>query len=63
MPADTTVRTLQLYVGVWSAQGTIVAHISDGSAADYTDSTLNNTNNTSIGVYTLTYRAAAAVRR
>jgi uncharacterized membrane protein len=59
-PADTTTRTLQVYVGVWSAQGTIVAHLSDGSAVDYTDSTLNNSTDTTNGLYTFNYRAASS---
>ena len=62
VPADTSLHTLQVYVGVWSAQGTVVAHLSDGSAPDYTDSTLNNTTDTSIGVYTFNYRAAASAQ-
>jgi len=61
VPADTTPRTLRVYVGAWRAQGNLVAHLSDGSAVDYADSSLTNTSGvTSLGVYTLTYRAASA---
>ncbi|MEO8370734.1 MAG: hypothetical protein ABI806_16235, partial [Candidatus Solibacter sp.] len=59
-PADTSVRTLKVYVGLWRSQGRMVAQLSDGSAAVYTDTSLNNSTGTSIGVYTFTYRAASA---
>ncbi len=59
-PADTTQRTLTVYVGLWTAQGKIVAHLSDGSAPDYTDSTLNNAGGTTTGVYTLSYKAGSS---
>jgi hypothetical protein len=59
-PADTTPRTLTVYVGVWSAQGKIVAHLSDGSAPDYVDSSLNNANATSTGLYSFTYQASSS---
>jgi hypothetical protein len=58
-PADTTQRTLVVHVGGYQSGGTLTAHLSDGSAVDYT--------NTSATVniqydrnYTLTYRAGAA---
>ena len=60
VPADTSIRTLKVYSGVWSAQGAIVAHLSDGSAADYTDASLNNSTGTSTGVYTFRYNAASS---
>ena len=59
-PADTTVRTLRVYVGVWKSQARLTAHLSDGSAADYVDASLVNSAGTTVGVYTLTYKAAAA---
>ena len=59
-PADTTQRTLAVYVGVWSAQGQIVAHLSDGSAPDYVDSSLDNANATTPGLYTFTYQAGSS---
>jgi hypothetical protein len=58
-PADTSVRTLQLFVGLWNAQGKLTAHLSDSSAADYIDLSLNNPS-VQVGVYTLTYNAASA---
>ena len=59
-PADTTSRTLTVYVGVWIAQGKMVAHLSDGSAADFVDTSLNNPNGTTNGAYTFTYKAATS---
>jgi hypothetical protein len=58
-PADTTSRTLTVHVGGWSSGGTLTAHLSDGSAPDYTDTTAV------VGTqydrnYTLTYAAASA---
>ena len=60
VPADTTVRTLQVYVGVWRAQGRMQASLSDNSAPAFTDSGLNNSTDTSNGLYTFNYRAASA---
>ena len=36
-PADTTTRTLLVYVGGWTSGGKLVAHLSDSSAADFVD--------------------------
>jgi hypothetical protein len=57
-PADTTSRTLTVYVGGWASGGTLTAHLSDASAADYADTTA------AVGGqydrnYTLTYNAAS----
>ena len=59
IPADTTSRTLKLYVGVWKAQGVLKATIS-GSNVTYNNTALENISATSNGVYTLTYAAASA---
>ncbi len=59
-PADTSVRTLMVYVGLWSAQGRMVAQLSDGSAPDYTDTSLSNPTAFSPGVYTFVYSAASS---
>ncbi|MEO7719183.1 MAG: putative Ig domain-containing protein [Capsulimonas sp.] len=56
-PADTTTRTLKVYVGANGANGTLNAHLSDSSAPDYTNASVAQNSN---GVYTLTYRAASA---
>ena len=60
VPAGTTTNTLRVYVGAWHAQGRMVAHLSDGSAADYVDTSLNTSTvyGTAVGVYTLSYHAA-----
>ena len=59
-PADTTQRTLRVYVGVWLAGGRLTAHLSDGSAADFTDASLSSGSGPSGRVYALTYKAAKA---
>ena len=60
VPADTTSRTLKLYVGLYGAQGNIQAWLSDFSAAAYTDTTVSNVFDNAYGVYTLTYAAASS---
>jgi len=59
VPADTTPRTLKVYVGGWNSTGKINAHLSDGSAVDY------NFTGAAFGasydyVFTFTYTAASA---
>ncbi len=58
-PADTTPRKLILHVGGWNGAGTLTAHLSDGSAADYTNTAAGSTGQYD-GNYTLTYNAANA---
>ena len=60
LPADTSLRTLRLYVGLWDAQGRLEVSLSDGSAPAILDTTLINQTATSNGVYTLTFQAASA---
>jgi hypothetical protein len=55
-PADGTSRTLTVHVGGWYSGGTLTAHLSDGSAVDYTDTT-PTTNAQYDRNYTLTYSA------
>lgn len=57
-PADTTTRTLTVHVGGWQTGGTLVAHLSDGSAADFVDTTPLATGQYDRN-YTLTYTAAS----
>jgi len=57
-PADTTPRTLVVHVGGWNSSATLTAHLSDGSAVDYVDTTAPfgdqyNRN------YTLSYKASS----
>jgi hypothetical protein len=58
VPADTTTRVLRVYTGVQNVRGQLTARLSDGSAADYVDSSLFNANVTD-GVYTIVYKAAS----
>lgn len=57
-PADKTTRTLRLYLTHYNSTARLVAHLSDGSAADYT-ATLTTGANSYYRV-TLSYRAASA---
>jgi hypothetical protein len=62
-PADTTTRTLKLYAGGQQSTANVVAHLSDGSAPDYTVSTTleaGDQNNQFERTLTLIYRAASA---
>jgi len=63
VPADTTERTLQVFVGAFSAAGRLEAVLSDGSAPSFTSSpvaTVNNLNNGPSGVFALDYAAGSA---
>ena len=62
LPADTTSRTLRIYLGLFRAQGKLVATLSDGSAPDFTDTALNNPSGSQNGVYTINYRAASSAQ-
>jgi len=64
VPADTTERTLQVFVGVFSGRGAFQASLSDGSALAYTNSQLANLMGNGPGaVYTLNYAADSAGQR
>jgi hypothetical protein len=58
-PAGTGVHTLTVHVGGWNSGGTMTAHLSDGSASDFTDST-NATSGQYDRNYTFTYNSVAA---
>jgi hypothetical protein len=58
-PADRSVRTLKVYVGLYGAQGNFQAYLSDFSAPAYNDVSLLNVYGSSYAVYTLNYAAAA----
>jgi len=62
VPASTTKTTVTLYVGGWNSSGTLRAHLSDSSAADYTDTTAAASGQY-VRAYTLTYVAASAGQR
>ena len=59
VPADTELKTLKIYSGVWKAQGKLEATLSDGSAATFTDSSLSNSSGTSNGVYSISFKAGS----
>ena len=58
VPADTTVKTLNLYAEVFSGQAILHASLSDGSAADITDQSVTDSD---VGskVYSIDFRAAS----
>lgn len=58
-PADTSLRTLKVYVALYGAQGNFQAWLSDFGDAAYTDVTLSNIFGNAYGVYTLNYAAAS----
>ena len=62
VPADTSTRTVRVWVSAHSATGTLQASLSDDSAAPYQDSSLTGPLNgiNEAAVYTLTYAAASA---
>ena len=60
VPASTTLQTIRVYVGVTNAQGKFTASLSDNSALPYTDSSLNTTSGTTLGMYTLPYQAGSS---
>jgi hypothetical protein len=55
-PADTTKRTLVLYIGEYRGTGTLTAHLSDGSIADVTTNDTNG-GGVSMSKFTIEYRA------
>ena len=59
VPADTTARSLTVYVGLYATQGRMVAHLSDSSAADYVDTSLSSGGSLP-RAYTFNYQAASA---
>jgi hypothetical protein len=60
VPADTSTRTLKLYVIATHATGYLTARLSDGSAADYTNTTTAaSPSSTKHFVYTINYHAAS----
>jgi len=59
VPADTNLRTLKIYLGLWYAQGKLEASLSDGSAPMYVDTSLSSNAGTKNGVYTINFKAGA----
>ena len=63
VPADTTPRTVIVYAGVYRAQATVTAQLSDLSAATYMNTALVNNSNASSAAYAITYQAASASQK
>ncbi|MFC4779444.1 fibronectin type III domain-containing protein [Paenibacillus sp. GCM10023252] len=66
VPADTTAKTLKLYLGVMGTKGILKARLSDGSAPDFVTSNedsdpsvINNSGGPASKVVSLTYQAAS----
>jgi len=59
VPADTTARTLVVYVGLFGTQAKLKAHLSDSSALDYVDTSMTSSGALA-GMYTLQYQAGSA---
>ncbi|MEZ5428820.1 MAG: peptidoglycan DD-metalloendopeptidase family protein [Pyrinomonadaceae bacterium] len=60
IPADTTQRTLKVYVGLYAAQGQFEASLSDSSATPVVDTSVTNQTGTTNQVYTITYSAGSS---
>jgi lysophospholipase L1-like esterase/regulation of enolase protein 1 (concanavalin A-like superfamily) len=60
VPADTTQRTLKLYVGTYKSKVQIEAWLSDNSAPRYFDSDFSNSSGLQNGVYTFNFKAGRA---
>jgi hypothetical protein len=59
-PADTSGRTLKVYVGLYGAEGKFQAYLSDHSAPAYTDISLSSVYGNPPAAYSLDYRAATS---
>jgi hypothetical protein len=59
-PADTNMRMMRVYAGLYGAQGNFQAWLSDFSGRAFTDTSLSNVFGNSYVVYTLSYAAASA---
>lgn len=58
VPAETTLRRLKVYAGLYGARGNFQAFLSDFSAPVYTDTSVVNMFGDSYSVYTIDYAAA-----
>jgi hypothetical protein len=59
VPADTTTRIFRIFVANYANTSRLTAHLSDGSAPDFTDELVDNATG-SYRTYTLRYRSASA---
>jgi hypothetical protein len=60
IPADTSMKTFKIYVGLYGGSGNFQTWLSDFSAPAFTDSSLTNAYGNDYAVYTLSYAAASA---
>jgi hypothetical protein len=60
VPADTRPRRLKVYVGAYGARAQLTASLSDASATEYSDSSIENVGNGPSGVYTIDFAAGSA---
>jgi hypothetical protein len=60
VPADTTMRTLRVYLSQYQSTGALAAHLSDGSASDF--STTISASSNVYTRYTFVYRASSAAQ-
>src|SRR5204863_965240 len=59
-PASTTLRRLKLYVGSYLAMGKLEAHLSDTSAVDVIDSTIDSVSGVTNGLYDIDFAAGSS---
>ena len=59
-PADTSVKTLKLYLGAWQARGKLDVRLSDASAPAYITYINNTADPVTTRIITLDYKAASA---
>ena len=57
VPADTSIKTLKVYVGAYGARGRFEAILSDGSAPNYLDTSVSNFRSGPNTVFTLQFAA------
>jgi hypothetical protein len=62
-PADTNMRTLRIYTGLYGAQAKFEAFLSDFSGRAFTDTSLSNVFGNRFVVYTIDYAAASPGQR
>jgi hypothetical protein len=60
VPADTTPKTLRVYVGALRSTGKFEASLSDNSASPYSNNSPSNKDSTTTAVYTVNFKTASA---
>jgi Tol biopolymer transport system component/subtilisin-like proprotein convertase family protein len=62
VPADSSLKTLKLYVGAWYAQGHLQATLSDQSAGVVLDESVNSNAGATHAVYTIRFRSVSSAQ-